>query len=46
MFFAPFKSVVRSLRFRLMVWNAVIMLIASLGVFMGTARRGPLYPAE
>ena len=42
MFFAQLKSAVRSLRFRLMIWNAVIMLIASLGVLWGL-REGVRY---
>lgn len=36
------KSAVRSLRFRLMIWNAFIMLIASLGVLWGL-REGVRY---
>ena len=35
MFFAQIKSVLRSLRFRLMLWNAVVMLFASLGALWG-----------
>ncbi len=42
MFFAQLKSAVRSLRFRLMVWNAIIMLLASLGVLWGL-REGVRY---
>ncbi len=42
MFFAQLKSAVRSLRFRLMVWNAFIMLVASLGVLWGL-REGVRY---
>ena len=42
MFFAQLRSAVRSLRFRLMVWNAFIMLIASLGVLWGL-REGVRY---
>lgn len=42
MFFAQLKSAVRSLRFRLMVWNAFIMLIASVGVLWGL-REGVRY---
>ncbi len=42
MFFAQLKSAVRSLRFRLMIWNAFIMLIASLGVLWGL-REGVRY---
>ena len=42
MFFAQLKSVLKSLRFRLMIWNAVVMLIASLGVLWGL-REGVRY---
>lgn len=42
MFFAQLRSAVRSLRFRLMVWNAFIMLVASLGVLWGL-REGVRY---
>lgn len=42
MFFAQLKSAVRSLRFRLMIWNAFIMLVASLGVLWGL-REGVRY---
>ncbi len=42
MFFAQLRSAVRSLRFRLMVWNAFIMLLASLGVLWGL-REGVRY---
>lgn len=42
MFFAQFRSVFRSLRFRLMLWNAVVMLIASFGALWGL-REGVRY---
>ena len=42
MFFAQIKSVLRSLRFRLMLWNAVVMLFASLGALWGL-REGVRY---
>lgn len=42
MFFAQFKSVFRSLRFRLMLLNAVVMLVASFAVLWGL-REGVRY---
>ena len=42
MFFAQVKGVLRSLRFRLMLWNAVVMLVASLGALWGL-REGVRY---
>lgn len=42
MFYAQLKIAVRSLRFRLMAWNAFIMLLASVGVLWGL-REGVRY---
>lgn len=42
MFYAQLKSVLRSLRFRLMLWNAVVMSVASMAALWGL-REGVRY---